>query len=505
MVGNSISEEKGVLQQDLLNSLKIHAQRNAFFINDAFFTYDQLHKRVARFQSIFRNQNTRIESLGIIANNDFDTYSAIVACLLSGITYIPIEPSHPDERNNHIINALSLDSIYCSDAGMLHREFLEKHGDKLLADPAEKEFTTDAVVGLTDNPAYILFTSGTTGVPKGVPITTENLQAFVQNIDRMGIRIDQEDRFLQVFDLTFDLSVFSYLIPLLKGACVYTLPRVPFKFTAAISVIEEKAITHVLTVPSFVSYLEPYFKKIRLPDVRYWLFCGEALRTKLVSNWQQCVPNADILNVYGPTEATIFCSYYRCPKSDIKDVNGVVCIGKPFHGTGFALMRDDKLTVDNNPEGELCIQGRQLTSGYLNNESRNKQSFITYNKSTFYRTGDICLVDQEHDYFYLGRNDTQVKISGYRIELGEIEDAANRIAGIKDAVAVATGESEEMQILLFLVAEVHYDAPVITELLKARIPEYMLPKRFIFIDSLPYNLNGKIDRKALLAMDKQMP
>jgi len=146
-----------------------------------------------------------------------------------------------------------------------------------------------------------------------------------------------------------------------------------------------------------------------------------------------------------------------------------------------------------------------LTSGYLNDESRNKQSFINYNKSTFYRTGDICLVDQEHDYFYLGRNDTQVKISGYRIELGEIEDAANRIAGIKDAVAVATGESEELQILLFLVAEVHYEGPVITELLKARIPEYMLPKRCIFLDSLPYNLNGKIDRKALLAMDKQMP
>ena len=385
----------------------------------------------------------------------------------------------------------------------LSEGFHERNHLKFLSASKQADKAKEPFVVRSNLPAYILFTSGTTGLPKGVPITVKNLEAFVDNIDKMGIKVTDEDRFLQVFDLTFDLSIFSYLIPLLSGACIYTIPKVPFKYMLAVQLIEDKAITHVTTVPSFINYIEPYFKEISLPMVKYWLFCGEALKTKHVKDWQKCVPDAEIFNVYGPTEATIFCTSYRCKVNDIKDRNGVVCIGKPFEGTSFALFNDGNCITGNGISGELCIAGRQLTGGYLNGDIKNKESFFEYNGLIYYRTGDICSIDSDADYFFEGRNDSQIKIDGYRIELGEIENTALKIQGIKEAVAIAVNESDSVQIILFLVSEVQYNETTIRDYLKKKIPDYMLPRKFIFIGNLPFNLNGKIDKKSLLAIYEQ--
>jgi D-alanine--poly(phosphoribitol) ligase subunit 1 len=314
------------------------------------------------------------------------------------------------------------------------------------------------------------------------------------------VKVTAEDRFIQVFDLTFDPSVFSYLIPLLKGACIYTLPKVPFKYMHAVQLIEDKAITHVISVPSFISYLEPYFKEISLPKVKYWLFCGEALKTKHLEGWQKCLPDTEIFNGYGPTETTIFCSSFRCNVNAIKDHNGVVCIGKPFEGTSFALFNDGNQVTDKGIKGELCIAGSQLTGGYLNGDIKNKEAFFEYNGLIYYRTGDICSIDSDADYFFEGRNDSQIKIDGYRIELGEIENAARQVNGIRDAVAIVVNEPDSVQIILFLVGEDKPEEMTIRDYLKKKIPDYMIPRTFIFIGNVPLTLNGKIDRKSLQAI-----
>jgi D-alanine--poly(phosphoribitol) ligase subunit 1 len=299
--------------QDILSlSLHRNSENIAFSFSGKSFTYLELRNRIAHFQKVLFRNSQPIESIGIIANQDFDTYSVILAALLSGITYVPIEPLHPDDRNNRIIRISKIKAIYCSDFATLRPDFYKTN--KLLFQKIKPE-TNDSEkleVTETENPVYILFTSGSTGVPKGVPISMKNLDAFTKNVNNMKLGINEKSRFLQVFELTFDLSVFSYLIPLLNGASVFTAPKTSFIQMAAIQLIEEQKITHVLTVPSFINHLKPLFPKIKLPSVTNWLLCGEALKSDLVASWQKCLPEANIYNVYGPTEATIFCSSYLC-------------------------------------------------------------------------------------------------------------------------------------------------------------------------------------------------
>lgn len=487
------------LSKNLFKSLLKHRDNYAFVIEGRNYSYTQLSKRVAFLQSALLQNKNSAASIGIIANQDFETYSILLAALLSGITYVPIEPTHPDERNNHIVRISKVNDIFCSDFSTLSTEF--KEANKLRfsqAENGEKESAELKVIH-TDNPAYILFTSGSTGVPKGVPISLQNLSAFVDNVDGMLLDISEESRFLQVFELTFDLSVFSYLVPLLYGASVYLLPKTPFKQMAAIQLIEEHSITHVLSVPSFVGYLKPFFTKIQLTTLKNWLFCGEALRSDIVTEWQKCIQEATIYNVYGPTEATIFCSSYKCQRNGVKEYHGIVCIGKPFRDIEFGLFEGQVPANETEMNAELCISGSQLTTGYLDDPEKNKTAFFTFNENVYYRSGDLCRTDHAGDYFFSGRNDTQVKINGYRIEISELEYHAADFPGIDETVVIVTSNAKNDQQVLNLVytARSELSKDDIIGFLSKKIPAYMLPTNIYFVQNIPYNLNGKIDKKAL--------
>ncbi len=200
--------------------------------------------------------------------------------------------------------------------------------------------------------AYILFTSGSTGIPKGVPISYSNLQAFLEGLETMGVKLNTSDRCLQMFDLTFDLSVMSYLTPLLAGAAVYTVPEGEIKFMAVYRLLEEYEITCALMVPSVLTYLLPYLEDIDLPAMRFSLFCGEALYQDAAFAWQKSVPNARVWNVYGPTEATIFCTY-----SAIRDnlaYNGIVSIGSPMQHVQCLVLDEQNHIAETHTKGELC-------------------------------------------------------------------------------------------------------------------------------------------------------
>lgn len=353
-----------------------------------------------------------------------------------------------------------------------------------------------------DLTAYILFTSGSTGKPKGVQISRGNIAAFMEAFWQTGIRIDETDRCLQCFDLTFDLSVMSYLTPLVKGACTYTVPHDQIKYNYIYGLLEDHRLTFALMVPSTIRYLRPYFEEIHLPDMRYSLFCGEALPLDMTEEWSKCLPNAEIDNVYGPTEDTIFCSCYRyCREGGNKAVNGILSIGKSMNGGKMIIADDEGRELPAGQQGELCLAGRQLTPGYWKNPEKNREMFFTAEDGTrFYRTGDLCVMDEEGDIMYYGRLDFQAKIQGYRVELGEIEYHAREYLKDKNAVAVAfdniTGNTE---IALF-VESAEIPADRLTEYMRTKMPAYMIPTRILFVPQFPLNINGKTDRNRLKSM-----
>jgi amino acid adenylation domain-containing protein len=470
--------------------------RNAFCINGKYYTYAEFQSIVNSIRHLLLEDFSGIQKFGVVVTDDIETYAAIVALLLSGRTYVPIHPHHPEDRINRIIELSEASILFAKDS-----RFTFSNAGTVLLDETSLQADSAALppadVSLEEVDAYILFTSGSTGIPKGVPISYFNVDSFVESFKEVGYKVDQNDRFLQMFDLTFDLSVMSYLIPLCVGGCVYTIPDGGMKYMHVYRILTECSITVALMVPSIVAYLRPYFSEIHLPDLRYSLFCGEALNADLVDEWKACVPNAVVDNVYGPTEATIFCLTYRTHRDKVDATyNGVISIGKAMDGMEAVVVNDSLLPVEIGEKGELCLHGKQLTRGYINVE-RNKEAFFELDNKRFYRTGDIAFLDAVGNFFYCGRVDHQVKIQGFRVELGEIEFHLRRVSGVTNVVAIPTPVGNGLSRIVGFFESSQFDTAGIMSELAGCLPDYMIPSEFYFVNPFPLNANGKIDRGAL--------
>lgn len=479
--------------QALYNSLHIHENRNAFCINGKYYTYKQLLCLVSKVR--YRIKESVPEKIvGLVANDDLETYASILALWFEGKAYVPLHPDAPVERNLNVIRLSEMKTLLTSqtvDYPGVQIEDTTLFDQVLVEDIIEEHAKEDL--------AYILFTSGSTGVPKGVPINLANIAGFVEAFYALGYKIDAEDRCLQMFDLTFDLSVMSYLIPLLNGACVYTIPHSEIKYSYIAELMETQKLTVALMVPSILHYLRPYYDEIECDSMKYSLFCGEALPLEMIEEWGKCVPAARIDNVYGPTEDTIFCTAYSFRRNGPnKSWNGVLSIGKAMKGTLTMIVNGDGEPVAVGDTGELCLAGVQLTPGYWMNEEKNAESFFLKDGIRFYRTGDLCSEDADGDIMYHGRADFQAKIQGFRVELSEIEYHVKKIVGNRvNAVAVAFVNAIGNTEIGLVFESDSFDVTFCLEELKQRLPAYMIPTRVHFSPHFPLNVNGKIDRKKL--------
>ena len=355
--------------------------------------------------------------------------------------------------------------------------------------------------GISDDElAYILFTSGSTGKPKGVQLSRHNLAAFIDAFFTI-YPMDKNDRCLQCFDLSFDLSIMSYLAPLLRGACVYPVPHGAIKYTYVGGLIEDEQLTFALMAPSTIKYLKPYFGEIDCSSLKYSLFCGEALHEDITKQWSQCAMNAVIDNVYGPTEDTIFCSTYRFNRNlDNKSHNGVLSIGKPMKNCGMAIFDEHDNECAVGVMGELCLSGPQLTMGYHKNEEKNKEAFFLKNGIRWYRSGDMCYKDEDGDFMYSGRLDHQAKIQGFRVELGEIEFHAKMFLKDRNVACLAFDNKDGLtEIAMFIEAE-QFDPEELITYMRTKMPAYMIPARILYVPVFPLNTNDKTDKVRLKAM-----
>lgn len=486
--------------RQLADSFQNYQQLPAFCIDNTFYTYRDLAERIKGIQNqILEADPVPNSNIGVMTFNDIETYASILAILFTGHAFVPINPDHPADRNEAILEQAEI-SIICS-GGTIHEDFTKKISGVKLINTKSLQFSgSDFLFNVNENDlAYILFTSGSTGTPKGVPLKVSNLNAFLRSFFKMGYELDEKDRFLQMFDLTFDLSIMSYLAPLCVGACVYTIPLTGFKYMHVYSVMEEHQLTFTLMVPSILTHLRQYFDEIKLDNLKYSLFCGEALYEDITLEWAKCIPNAVIENVYGPTEATIFCSRYVINRQGPnKNLNGILSIGKAMDGVELMVFNDSSQKASINEKGELCIAGAQVTPGYWKNEEKNKEAFFIHEGQRFYKTGDLCYADESGDIFYSGRVDFQVKIQGFRVELGEIEFHARYFLKSVAAVAVAVqNDLNAWQINLFVESD-QIQKDELLEHLKAHLPSYMIPSAIIPVPVFPLNTNGKVDRKQLL-------
>ena len=474
---------------------------HAIHVAGRHYSYKEFSNIISGIQKLINDSGFEREKLiGVLTIDDIYTYASMMAIMFNGCAYIPINNKNPLQRNSDIIEDTDLKLILAS---IEHDAIKNAKGNFTIIDTSETtpdDHPPQILNFDSKNLAYILFTSGSTGKPKGVPIRHRSLNTFLNVMldDESAYSFNPEDRFLQMFELTFDMSISSYMLPLCVGACCYVMPQQGISYMNIISLLTNHKITIIQMVPSVLLYLERFFKELNFPDVRFSIFAGEGLPVSILPGWQKVIPNAAIINLYGPTEATIYCSRYDWHEGHPveNEFNGFVSIGKSWPGIDACVIDQHlKLVGEPTTKGELCIKGAQVTDSYWNNLEKTAASFITIEgkEGIYYRTGDSVYINSLGNFMYSGRIDHQVKIDGHRVELGEIEHHVRIFSESSLVAAIAR------QNILTVYIESNSPKPEqeIIEYMSKALPPYMVPRKISYIEKMPINLSGKIDRNAL--------
>jgi len=470
----------------------------------------------------------------IFAYRSQTAYAGVLGALMAGHGYVPLNRTFPVERSRLMLERSMCRSLIVDRESEAQLGELLSGADQPLllicpdrTDVAElaASFPRHRVIGENDfaqadewrltNPpansiAYLLFTSGSTGQPKGVMVSHENVLSYLDYvIPRYGI--NEQDRCSQTFDMTFDLSAHDLFVAWETGACVCCPSQKqlfkPDRF------INESRLTTWFSVPSTAIFMRRLglLKPASYPRLRLSLFCGEALPVQTVIDWSAAAPNSIVENIYGPTELTIACAAYRWDpeRSPEECEQGTVPIGEPFERME-ALIADSELhEVPLGHDGELLMTGPQLTLGYWTDEEKTRRAFVVPpgEDRVFYRTGDrVRRSGKGKPIVYLGRIDNQVKILGHRVELGEIESRIRDASGLEGVVAIgwpATPSGADA-VEAFLEAEA-FDTDGLLATMKAELPPYMVPRTVRLLKRFPLNANGKYDRAALTQILEAKP
>lgn len=522
------------LAQVFLDSAVAHPDRPALAIGDHELSYAQLRARAAAIAAtLVEHRGEGPPLTAVLGQRTESSFAGILGALLSGDGYVPILPSFPPARIALMLERSRARALVVDHGGLRDlAQVLEAvpHGLTVLLLDDEVDPTLRASAARhtllgpgellaadrwvppavsPDDIAYLLFTSGSTGQPKAVMVAHRNITRFLDVVvQRYGLGPD--DRFSHLFDVTFDLSLFDLFGAWRSGGCLCCPTNrqrlMPGRYIA------DSRLTVWFSVPSTALLMKETRGLVPggFPGLRLSLFCGEALPVAVAQAWAEAASSSIVENLYGPTELTLACTWFRWDAQGRAQTEGdLVPIGEPFPQMVAKVVDEHLREVGPGQSGELAMTGPQRALGYWEDPERTAASFVVLpgQDEVYYRTGDLVrrpAADGE-PLVFLGRIDSQIKVRGYRVELGEIEAVLRQEAAVAVAVALGwpEGSSGGAEGVVGFVDDPSLDANAVLDRMERRLPKYMVPRELRVLDAFPLNANGKVDRKALRAMLEQ--
>ncbi|MDY3739997.1 MAG: amino acid adenylation domain-containing protein [Selenomonadaceae bacterium] len=472
-------------------------------------TFNELYNQAVALANVIIKQTNYVHNkpIAVLMPKCKECIIVFMAIVMSGNFYCPIDTKMPDNRKQKIIDSLkpalvvrndnkSLVEYECSD--LFYDVVLQ--GNDLTDDNLVKQQLSKI---LSIDPLYVLFTSGSTGIPKGVVVSHAAVIDFVQWTQET-FRFSSSNVLANQAPFYFDNSVLDIYNMVLGGSSLVILDEALFLFPEQLfECLCANNVDTIFWAPSALISVGRIFSnecRINLPSLKNILYAGEVMAVKHISLWMNMFEDALFANLYGPTEATDICIYYKFDRTF--DSEEVIPIGKPCRNMEIIIYDEEKQCVSaNNEIGEILVRGIGLSKGYYKDMAKTNTAFIQnplHNDyiDLVYKTGDLGKICDDGNIIYVGRKDNQVKIQGYRIELGEIEHVATCIDGVSKACAIAT--EDQKLVLLVETSSNKITQKGIYQYLKNNLPKYMLPAEIIIWDGeFPLNQNGKIDRVRL--------
>ncbi len=523
-----------LLDQLLTATAKTHGARAAVVSKTSSLTYLELDRLSTQLAHALRANGVEMgDRVGIYLTKSVESMVALFGALKAGAAYVPLDPAAPVRRVAFIVGNCGIKALVTTQARLAGLAGAlpspspvrcvvltdDSRNEVPVANTADVRWSglrhlpavPPANDAIEDDLAYVLYTSGSTGDPKGVMISHRASLTFVDWASER-FRIRPSDRLSNHAPLHFDLSVFDVFASVKAGATLVLVPEEFSVFPVNLArFIEDQKITVWYSVPSVLTrlLLHGNLKEHRFPDLRAVLFAGEVFPTKYLKELMTQVPHPEYFNLYGPTETNV-CTYYQVldiPAGQVQPIS----IGKPCENTAAFVVDDNGQLAQLGESGELWVRGPNLMKGYWGLPERSAKSliankFMSHWDEKAYRTGDIVRQEPDGNYTFLGRRDNMIKSRGYRIELGEIETVLYTHPDIVEAAVVAVPDDEIGNIIKAVI--VHKDGRTLTRgqveaYCAERIPKYMVPGIIEFMDSLPKTSTGKADRSLLVGAQQE--
>lgn len=464
-----------------------------------YFDFTEKSKAIGTYLSKLQSKSAPI---AVYMDKSVENLVAFIGVVYSGNFYVVIDSQMPIDRINTIFKTLSPVAVLTDENHQEKANQLEFSGQVLLYEDAvsteieEDILQTIRSKSIDTDPLYALFTSGSTGVPKGAVICHRSVIAYAEWV-KEAFDIDETAVFGNQTPFYFSMSVLDIFSTIKTGATLHIIPKKLFSFPIKLlEYMNERKVNTIYWVPSALCIIANWkaLKYVQLPFLNKVLFAGEVMPTKQLNYWISNIPDALFANLYGPTEITDICTYYVVNRKFSDDEP--LPIGNACNNCDVLVINSEGKEAKDGEEGELCVRGSFLALGYYNNPVKTAEAFVQnpvnpYYPEIVYKTGDLVKYNEFGELLYITRKDFQIKHMGYRIELGEIETA---VSSLEKIACCACIYDDKKDYIVLIYQGNGLDDKAVLDGIKDKIPKYMYPNKLVRVKQMPHNQNGKIDR-----------